>query len=361
LNAEQRRGLLALGRVVISLITSRRKAKSRDEVLATSLERGAALRELRARTESAQEAGRIGTFDYNLTTNMIRVSPETCRIFGLGTRELCTAAELEALIFPEDLQALQTERARRDSVTQDAHFRIVRPDTAAVRWISRRGSYDFHADGRARSMVGTIEDVTDRVDSDDRQTIINQEISHRLKNALSIAQAIATQTLRPLVDQSVIAQLERRLAALGAGHDVLMQGNWQEAQIGTVIDTVVSGAGQDARVARNGPAIKIGSRTVLSLSLLTHELLTNAVKHGSLQADGGRVSISWREVSGRVPVLVLNWSETGGPPATKPEVRGFGSRLINLGLAGNGGATLHYDKSGFSAEFQVDLAIAQRP
>lgn len=361
LNEGQRAGLLALGRVVISLITMRRKAKSRDEVLAVQLERGAALRELRARMESAQEAGRIGTFDYDFNSSMIRVSPEFCRIFGIGPRERCTAPEIEALIVPDDLEALRAARLSVAPGRDDAHYRIVRPDSGAVRWIQRRGSYEFDQDGRPRAMVGTVEDVTDRVDTDTQQTIINQEISHRLKNGLAMAQAIATQTLRSKVDHGVVALIQDRLAALGAAHDLLMAGNWHEAQLGDLVEAVVTAAAQDARVDRSGPEIRLGSRTALTTSLLLHELLTNAVKHGALSAEGGRVSVSWRAVTGKVPVLVLNWSETGGPPATKPATRGFGSRLIDLGLAGTGGATLHYEKTGFSADFQVDLATAQRP
>jgi PAS domain S-box-containing protein len=361
LTVEQREGLLALGRVVISLITMRRTAKSRDEVLAVQLERGAALRELRARMESAQEAGRIGTFDYDLNSNMIRVSPEFCRIFGIGTRERCTATEIEGLIIPEDLEALRNARLNLKPGPEDALYRIVRPDNGAVRWISRRGSYEFNQDGRPRSMVGTIEDVTDRVASEDQQAIINQEISHRLKNGLAMAQAITTQTLRNKVDHAVVALIQDRLAALGTAHDLLMAGNWQEAQLGDVVEAAAHASAQGARVDRSGPDIKLGSRAALTTSLLLHELLTNAIKHGALSAERGRVSVSWREVTGKGPVLVLNWSETGGPPAAKPETRGFGSRLIDLGLAGTGGATLHYEPEGFSAEFQVDLKTAQRP
>jgi PAS domain S-box-containing protein len=361
LNAGQREGLLALGRVVISLITMRRNAKSRDEVLAVQLERGAALRELRARMESAEEAGRIGTFDYDFNSNMIRVSPQMCRVFGIGARERCTASELEDLIIPEDFEALRESRLHLKPGRNDAHYRIVRPDNGAVRWIQRRGSYEFNDDGRPKSMVGTVEDVTDRVDSDDQQAIINQEISHRLKNGLAMAQAIATQTLRKKVDHSVIALIQERLAALGTAHDLLMAGNWQEAQLADIVEAVTGAAGQDARVDRNGPDVKLGSRCALTTSLLLHELLTNAIKHGALSAERGRVSVSWREVTGKVPVLVLNWSESGGPPVTKPDTRGFGSRLIDLGLAGTGGATLLYEPEGFSAEFQVDLKTAQRP
>lgn len=361
LSEGQRAGLLALGRVVISLITARRAARSHEATLAVQLERGAALRDLRARMESAQEAGRIGTFDYDFNSSMIRVSPEFCRIFGIGTRERCTAPEIEALIVPDDLEALRTARLNLKPGNEDAHYRIVRPDNGAVRWIQRRGTSEFDQDGRPRAMVGTVEDVTDRIDTDTQQAIINQEISHRLKNGLAMAQAITTQTLRKQVDPAVIAQIQDRLGALGTAHDLLMAGNWQEAPLGEIVEAVVHASAQEARIDRSGPVIKVGSRTALSTSLLVHELLTNAVKHGALSVDGGRVSIGWRVVTGKVPVLVLHWSEAGGPPVTQPEERGFGSRLIDLGLAGTGGATLHYESTGFSAEFQVNLETAQRP
>jgi PAS domain S-box-containing protein len=358
LTAAQREGLLALGRVVISLITMRRKVRSRDEVLATTLERGAALRKLRARIDLAQEAGRIGTFDYDLSNGMLRASPEFCRIFGLGNREMCVASEIEGLLVPEDLEALQAMRANPPKDGQEVLYRIVRPSDGALRWISRRGSYEFTAEGQPRAMVGTVEDVTERVTAEQQQAIVNQEISHRLKNGLAMAQAIVTQTVRRLVSPEVLAVLAERLGALGAAHDMLNNGEWRAAPLGDVVDRAVRGAAQDARVDRRGPDVPINAKTALSVSLLLHELLTNAVKHGSLSVETGRVAIDWR-IEGEE--LVLDWTETGGPPAIEPATRGFGSRLIALGLSGTGGATLRYEGTGFAASFRTKLETARRP
>jgi two-component system CheB/CheR fusion protein len=70
------------------------------------------------------------------------------------------------------------------------------------------------------------------------------------------------------------------------------------------------------------------------MALGLHELATNAAKHGALSAPEGRVSLTWT-VDGEAKArrLRLTWRETGGPPASSPGPPGFGSRLIERGLA----------------------------
>ena len=105
----------------------------------------------------------------------------------------------------------------------------------------------------------------------------------------------------------------------------------------------------------------MGSRATLSLSLLLHELATNAAKYGSLSCPEGRVAIGWSiEMAEEGPELVLTWRETGGPPAETPVGRGFGSRLIKMGLIGTGGADIRYTSSGVDAVFRAPLDQIQQ-
>lgn len=106
--------------------------------------------------------------------------------------------------------------------------------------------------------------------------------------------------------------------------------------------------------------MKLGPRMALSLSLLLHELATNALKYGSLSADAGRVSLEWdvEEEEGK-PTFRIHWRENGGPPAREPTRRGFGSRLIRSGLVGTGGVELRYLATGFEADMTAPLAHVQ--
>ncbi|CAM3182403.1 hypothetical protein SPAN111604_08805 [Sphingomonas antarctica] len=361
LNTAQRRGLEALGRSVMAMIELRRHARIRDDAVAVERRLGDLINEQNARTQSAQEAGRIGTFDFDLGSDIVRVSPEFCRIYGVRVADEHDRAALEKLLVAEDRAAIAAARRKPAPGPQDTLYRIVRPDTGALRWIERRGTYEFDAAGRATTFIGTIEDVTERVEAEQQQRLVNQEIGHRLKNALSVAQAIATQTLRRVADPAVVEVLEQRLYALGAAHDILMRGNWHDAPIDQIIESVINAAAQDGRIVPAGPPVVTGSKAALSMSLLLHELTTNAIKYGALSVPEGRVDVTWRiEGEDDAAVLMLDWIEHGGPPAQSPTTKGFGSRLINLGLAGTGGTTLRYSDTGLSAHFRTPMKIIVR-
>ena len=102
----------------------------------------------------------------------------------------------------------------------------------------------------------------------------------------------------------------------------------------------------------SGPALNLDSRATLTLSLLLHELATNAVKHGALSVETGKVAITWQIEDNEV---VLRWKERGGPAAGPPCRTGFGSRLIKMGLIGKGGSDLSYGPLGFGGVFKASL------
>lgn len=114
------------------------------------------------------------------------------------------------------------------------------------------------------------------------------------------------------------------------------------------------------RFALSGPDMDINAQAALSLSMLLHELATNALKHGALSAESGKVQISWRTEDRGAPMLVLDWTESGGPTVTAPSHRkGFGSVLIGMGLMGTRKSDIHYTPMGFRAEFRAPLSNVQ--
>lgn len=193
------------------------------------------------------------------------------------------------------------------------------------------------------------------------QQVLNRELSHRLKNTFAMIQAIATQTLRSVPGREPVEAFEKRLFALSAAHDVLVQQNWSAARITVVVDAVLGVFGEPLRFRVSGPDLNIGPRATLSLSLLLHELTTNAMKYGALSAEDGHVALAWRiEGEGKAAKLVLQWKEVGGPPVREPAVKGFGSRLIRMGLVGTGGVALRYPEAGFEAEMRASLDHLQQ-
>lgn len=213
-------------------------------------------------------------------------------------------------------------------------------------------------EGFARTVADRVYATVAKLEAEHQQQMLNEELSHRLKNTLALVQAIASQTLRDATDPQALAGFRQRLLALSKAHDVLMQQNWSSARIKTVINGVLSLQADLRRLQLSGPDIALGPKAVLSLSMLLHELATNAVKYGALSVENGSVRLSWEtDETGQQPMLVLCWEERGGPPAQEPTKHGMGSRLIRLGLVGTGTAVLRYDSAGFQAEFRAPLAL----
>lgn len=196
--------------------------------------------------------------------------------------------------------------------------------------------------------------------AEDAQAVLNQELSHRMKNTFAMVQAIATQTLRGVADREPVDAFTERLHALSTAHDVLLQQSWVDAKLGDVVRAVLESLISSPNLKIGGPNVTLGPRATLSVSLLLHELATNATKYGSLSSPAGRVSVTWRLAGEADDIeLILDWQESGGPAAKEPDRKGFGSRLIRMGLVGTGGVQLRYLPSGFQAEFRAPLAQVQ--
>ena len=82
-----------------------------------------------------------------------------------------------------------------------------------------------------------------------------------------------------------------------------------------------------AAIGLAGPPVMLPSNFVVSLSLMVHELATNAAKYGALSTPEGKVHISWdtSSASDGTSMCHLTWKESGGPPVERPSRRGFGA------------------------------------
>ena len=272
------------------------------------------------------------------------------------------AAVMEALVIADDRDKPSNHDKRmRGEVSPQTVYRIQRPD-GGIRWIERRAAFQPDEAGRNTRLFGTVEDVSERMAEQVRQSILNNEIHHRMKNTLAMVQALAQQTLRGVSERGAVATLEQRLFALGKAHDVLLRNDWEAASLRGIVAEAVGALGQEQRVTVTGDDLQVGPQAAISLSMLIHELGTNAMKYGALSVDDGRVAIAWHVTNpaGAAAELRLSWREEGGPAAHPPVAKGFGSRLINLGMVGTGGADVRYLDTGLIAEFSASLEMAQR-
>lgn len=160
--------------------------------------------------------------------------------------------------------------------------------------------------------------------------LLIEELNHRVKNTLAILQSLATQTFRG-ASRAEREKFEGRLGALAEAHNLLSQEKWQGSDLQDLIARVLQPylLNNPERVRMFGPKVPLSPRLAVVLSMIVHEIATNATKYGALSNDTGTVALDWEiidEEAGRQ--LRLIWTEAGGPHVTAPVQRGFGSRLI---------------------------------
>jgi two-component sensor histidine kinase len=193
------------------------------------------------------------------------------------------------------------------------------------------------------------------------ERVVAREFAHRMRNTLTLVLAISRRTFTP--DRPIEAarhDFEARVIALSAAHAALLDARGEDAQLQEIVTRTLAPFGYapgDARFAIGGPAVHLAPRAATALALALHELSTNATKYGALSAPGGRVELRWRLAGLDRRDLRLSWRESGGPPVSQPERRGFGASMIesNLAQALGGTAMLDFAPEGVRAEIAARL------
>ncbi len=192
---------------------------------------------------------------------------------------------------------------------------------------------------RIGNIVGAVSaglDITERKRTEEHRLLLLNELNHRVKNTLATVQAIAAQSLRrSKSDASGREMFEARLLALSRTHDVLTNESWNGANLDEIVAQALTPyRGHEGRFEIGGPVVRLSAKMALSISMAMHELSTNAAKYGALSNDRGRINIAWQTHRGPDRAeLILQWLEIDGPPVKPPRHKGFGSRLIERGLA----------------------------
>ncbi|HKS57763.1 MAG TPA: CheR family methyltransferase [Steroidobacteraceae bacterium] len=215
-----------------------------------------------------------------------------------------------------------------------------------------------NVDGR-RLVLESSRDVTQRRSLQERQQLLLGELTHRVKNTLAVVQAIAHQT--ELTSPSPAAFVERfsgRLAALANAHSLLVQTDWQGADLAALTRVQLQAYASDATAQRlqiEGPAVLLPAELATPFGLVLHELATNAAKYGALARPSGRIGVSWdlKGADGK-RVLRLHWRETGGAKPENASSTGLGSQLIEHAIPG-AKVRRQFDKDGLSCTIELPL------
>jgi two-component sensor histidine kinase len=195
---------------------------------------------------------------------------------------------------------------------------------------------------------------------EDMRLMVN-ELNHRVKNTLATVQSIVSQTLRAHdAPEQLREVLTARILALSKAHDVLTDEQWAGADLREIAAqaAVPYQAGGEQRLRLEGPTVRLPPKTAIAMALALHELATNAAKYGALSTAQGEVRLAWSvEQTNDIRELHLTWQERNGPPVEPPRRRGFGTRLIERGLAADlqGKVVLAYPPEGVVCTIQARL------
>jgi PAS domain S-box-containing protein len=262
---------------------------------------------------------------------------------------------------------LNTEDRRAGVLEQELAHVLNTASKRDERWLVREDGSQFWAlsiteavsdeAGRPRGVVKVIRDETERKRFEERQFLLMSELNHRVKNTLATVQSIASQTLRGSTDPQQFAEnFEARLQALSRAHNLLTRRNWESAEVTDLVRDQLMLDGDLDRITVEGPSALLPPNSAVALSLVLHELGTNARKYGALASPTGRLDIHWRIVAS-ASMLHMDWAESGGPPVAEPQKRGFGTRLIEKSLGGVGGsAELRFNTDGLHCAIQLPLS-----
>jgi PAS domain S-box-containing protein len=319
----------------------------------------AQLRESEQLYRGAVITGRLASWETNMVTRERIWTKEGLEMFGLDLpngRGVVGGEhdEFRTTLHPEDRYKVAEFHRTADEIdSYPAEYRIVRSD-GRLMWMSGRGRViERGPDGRARRVANIVVDVTERKKSEQQTKLLIDELNHRVKNTLATVQAIVAQGLKfgQPVDRAR-ETIEARLQSLSRSHDLLTRDNWEGADLHEIVAQAFrpfAHGNDDPPFRMNGPHIRLRPKLALSLGMAFHELATNASKYGALSTESGRINVAWSLAVHEDHVCVeLEWTEIGGPLVEPRLHRGFGSRLIENGLAHEvgGSASILYRTEG---------------
>jgi PAS domain S-box-containing protein len=326
-----------------------------------------AWRESEQRLAATYAHAAIGIAEVDENGCLLRVNETVCAITGYGRDELLGMVVFD-MTHPDDRDRDRAHYAEQANGRGDGYVvekRVVRKDGRVI-WVDVRSSTVRDAAGRFLYGIRVVQDISERKQAELRQKLLLDELNHRVKNTLATVQSLATQTLRGAGSPEQFRRtFEERIVALSKAHNLLTTRNWQGAELYDILSEQLAPYATDpARLSLAGEAVGLAPRAALTLSMVFHELATNAAKYGALSVPGGRLTVRWH-VERRDPViqgpslLRLSWRESDGPPVVVPERRGFGSRLIERSTGElDGEAQLEFTASGFCYSLVIPLTAA---
>lgn len=275
------------------------------------------------------------------TTALIGRPPE--EYLGKTDAEFLDDAEQAARVMETDRRIMES------GVGEQIEEEVRRPDGSRAVWYSTKQPLRNDA-GEVVGLIGSSVDITNWRVAEEARALLMREVDHRARNALATVQSIIrlSDASEPAAFKAAVAG---RVDALARAQSSLSRSHWEGGRIGDIVAEEVGASAMADRFDLEGPEILLPSEAVQPLTMILHELTTNALKYGALSEPGGRVSVTWLKVEGG---WSLTWVERGGGAYGEPAHQGFGSRLISRLAAQLHGAT-HFEWLPTGLRFRIEV------
>lgn len=207
-------------------------------------------------------------------------------------------------------------------------------------------------------VLESVRDITERKRLEERQRLLLRELSHRVKNTLAVVQAISHQSLRGAGSkEDFVVSFDGRIAALASAHNLLVDSNWQGADLAALAQNQLGSYKSDDgdRWTLEGEPVSLPADLATPFGLVLHELATNAAKYGALSRPGGTITLSWTlDRRNNRRVLTVIWQEKSEQPVEPPVRTGFGTTLIDNAIRG-AKVTREFGAEGLVCTIEVQL------
>jgi PAS domain S-box-containing protein len=317
----------------------------------------------KARLQIAMDAAQLGWWQYDPRRRVFSGDARSKEIFDVAADET-PIEEITKRVHPDDADrfwvARETALHPADPKPQAIEYRVRRAD-GKLRWVELHWlAYfeDTRCEQRSASVIGTVQDITERKEREEQVHLLMREVNHRAKNMLSVVDSIAHQTATRN-PEGFIERFSERIQALSANQDLLVRSDWGGVEIADLTRAQLAHFADliDSRIVMDGPRLRLKPASAQAIGLALHELATNAGKYGALSTSRGRVRISWRTDG---DTFVMSWIEHEGPPASQPKRRGFGTIVMEAMAerSVDGAVKLDYAPSGLSWRLTCPAANA---
>jgi two-component sensor histidine kinase len=240
--------------------------------------------------------------------------------------------EFTKRVYPDDVErvwtAIEAALDPTDPKPYAIEYRVQWRD-GEVRHVEAHGLTNFEGashERRAVSMVGTVQDITERKQREEREHLLMREINHRAKNMLTVVDAIGHQTATRN-PEDFIERFSERIQALSANQDLLIKSEWHGVEAEDLVCAQVAPFADllGSRIVVRGPKLSLKAASAQAIGLALHELTANAAKYGALSTDTGRLEIGWWTEG---ETFTMIWTERDGPPVPPSPRRGFGTVVM---------------------------------